>query len=144
MKLISHSFLWFMHFFIDSVSKIFYAWGFESIFRDVHLQSESFIFTLLQIRKIFKSWCSTKSTTIVWMFFKVLSYRTCCIFHKRKDMSWSVTSSACYSALISSLLSQQKLHYSFIVKGFGRKGTRNFCGRDFKATDSILHINIIE
>lgn len=57
-------------------------------------------------------------------------------------MSWSITSSACYSALISSLLTQQKLHYSFIVKEFRRRYTRNCYGRDFKATDSILHINI--
>lgn len=36
-------------------------------------------------------------------------------------MSWSITSSACYSALISSLLSQQKPHYSFIVKRLEEK-----------------------
>lgn len=32
-------------------------------------------------------------------------------------MSCSIISSAHYSALIFSLLTQQKLHYSFIVKG---------------------------
>lgn len=106
------------------------------------LQSESLIFTLLQIREFLRAEPVPEITTIIWMFLKVLSYRTCCIFHKRKDMSWSITSSACYSALISSLLSQQKLHYCFIVKGFIRRYTRNCYGRDFKATDSTLHINI--
>lgn len=57
-------------------------------------------------------------------------------------MSWSIASFACYSALISSLLTQQKLHYYFILKDFGKKYTRNCYGRDLKATYSILHINM--